>query len=178
MMPIAVRNIMTTSVLYAEPPKKKRKLDVQILKLRHERKIRKLEKAIRQLKKTPRQLKPIEEYKLPPALMRELEARRRPITEDDEKVIEMMNKMSRLWISYNSQRRRMEQQAISRVVASQQKALDILRRESPDLYSAAVAIDPNFLPLEDEHLLTETAPNPEFTPEDGTKTDISKVWAM
>lgn len=158
--------------------KKKKKMDIQLVKMRHERKIRKLEKAIRQLKKTPRQLKPIEEYKLPPAVMKEIPIRTRPITEEDKQVFETLEKMKRLWVTYRSTERLMEQKCLRRVVAMQAQALRVLQTENPALYEAAVSIDPNFLPFDDQHMITETAPNPEYVPPDGVKVDVSKIWFM
>lgn len=55
----------TTSILNAEPLKKKRKLDPQIVKQREDRRRKKLEKQIRRLEKNARQLKPIEELEVP-----------------------------------------------------------------------------------------------------------------
>ena len=174
----STRAIATTGVLCAEPMKKKKKLDIQLVKMRHERKIRKVEKQIRQLKKTPRQLKPIEEYKLPPSIMKELETRTRPLTDEDKRVMEDLDKMDRLWIAYKSHERRMEQWSLRRVVSAQTRVLHVLQNESPRLYAAAVAHDHQLLPFEDRHLVTETPANPEYVPPDGAKVDVSKIWFM
>lgn len=173
-----IRQISTTAVMCAEPLKKKKKLDVQIMKMRHDRKIRKVEKAIKQLKKTPRQLKPIEEYKLPPAILRDIEQRTRPLTEEDKQTMQVLDKLNRVWIAYKSQERLQEQQNIRQVASAQQQVLRVLQSENQRLYEAAVAIDADLLPFEDNHMITETAPNPEYTPPDGAKVDISKVWYM
>lgn len=172
------RTITTTAVMCAMPPKKKKKMDVQLVKLRHERKVRKVEKAIRQLKKTPRQLKPIEEYALPPAIVRQLEMRTRPQTEEDRQVEETLAKLKRLWLSYKSMERIVDQRNLKQVIAAQNRALAVLQSESPRLYEAAVSLDPNLIPFQDEFMLTETAPNPEYVPPDGVKVDVSKVWTM
>lgn len=55
----------STPVLCAEPLKKKRKLDPQIVKQREDRKKKKLEKQIRRLERNARQLKPVEELEVP-----------------------------------------------------------------------------------------------------------------
>ena len=60
-----IRAICTTPVLMAEPLKKKKKLDPQVIKQREERKRKKLEKQIRRLEKNSRQLKPIDEIEIP-----------------------------------------------------------------------------------------------------------------
>lgn len=57
-----------TAALCAEPMKKKRRLDPQILRARDDRRRRKLEKAIRRLEKTAKQLKPIDENEVPDSL--------------------------------------------------------------------------------------------------------------
>lgn len=62
-----------TPALYAEPTKKKRRIDPAIVKAREDRRRRKIEKAIRKLEKNARQLKPIDENELPDNLMNENE---------------------------------------------------------------------------------------------------------
>lgn len=60
-----------TPALCAEPTKKKKRIDPQIIRAREDRRKRKLEKQIRRLKKNARQLKPIEEAEIPDCLVRE-----------------------------------------------------------------------------------------------------------
>lgn len=60
-----------TPVLCAEPLKKKKKLDPQVLKQREDRRRKKLEKQIRRLEKNARQLKPIDELEVPLTLIDE-----------------------------------------------------------------------------------------------------------
>jgi len=67
------RCFQTTSVLCAEPLKKKKKLDPQIVKQREDRKKKKIEKLIRRLEKNARQLKPVEELEVPLELIDEKE---------------------------------------------------------------------------------------------------------
>lgn len=55
----------SSPVLCAEPLKKKKKLDPQIIKQREDRRKKKLEKQIRRLEKNARQLKPVEELEVP-----------------------------------------------------------------------------------------------------------------
>lgn len=63
----------TTPALFAEPLKKKKKLDPAIIKAREDRKRKKLEKQIRRLEKNARQLKPIDELEVPLHLIDEKE---------------------------------------------------------------------------------------------------------
>lgn len=176
--PIVRRSIHTTSVVCAEPPKKKKKLDIQIVKMRVERRIRKIEKEIRRLKKTPKQLKPIEEYQLPPHIMKELKVRKRVLTEEDEKITENVEKLSRLFGMYHSREKRREARDIKIVMAAQQKALDVLKSESLELYLKALEIDETLLPFDDQKIITETPKNPDYKSRDGLRTDVSKVWTM
>jgi len=168
------RNITTTAVLMAEPPKKKKKLDIVILKMRHERKIRKLEKAIRKLKKTPKQLKPIDEYALPPAVLKEIHIRTRKEEDPDSE----FRKLSKIWMTYRREEGRRERDCIIRVSAAKDQALQVLKMESLSLYEKAIDFDHKLLPFQDNSVITETPLNPEYTPPDGVKTDISKIWAM
>lgn len=66
-------NFHYTPVLYAEPLKKKKKIDPAVTKAREDRKRKKLEKQIRRLEKNARQLKPIEELEIPLGLIDEKE---------------------------------------------------------------------------------------------------------
>lgn len=158
----------------AEPPKKKKKLDIQIIKARHERRVRKTEKAIRKLKKTPKQLKPVEEYRLPPSIMKNLAARMRPTVPVDPNLL----KIGRVFTVYKSIEGLREQRELRAILALQDRTLEILRKESEVLYQKAVARDPTLLPFEDNCVVTETPANKDYTPADGVKVDISKVWAM
>lgn len=176
--PSVFRLIHTSRVTFAEPLKKKKKLDVQVLKMRVERKIRKTEKEIRKLMKQPKQLKPVEEYQLPIPVLKELDARKRAITEEDKKVLEDMEKLTKIWISYKAEERRQEQIQLRKVVKAQEKALAILKLESPELYKAALEIDENFLPFVDDHIIKETPRIDGYNPPDGIKTDVTKVWKM
>lgn len=65
--------IHTTPIVCAEPMKKKKRIDPQILKARDMRRRRKLEKAIRQLSKHARQYKPIDELEVSFTLLDERE---------------------------------------------------------------------------------------------------------
>lgn len=58
-----------TQVLCAEPTKKKKRIDPQVIKAREDRRRRKLEKQIRKMEKNARQLKPIDENELPDSLI-------------------------------------------------------------------------------------------------------------
>lgn len=60
-------------MLYAEPLKKKKKMDPAIIKAREDRKRKKLEKLIRRLEKNARTLKPIDELEVPLNLLDEKE---------------------------------------------------------------------------------------------------------
>ena len=66
-------NLQFTPVLFAEPLKKKKKLDPMVVKAREDRRRKKLEKQIRKLEKNSRQLKPIEDLETPLTLIDEKE---------------------------------------------------------------------------------------------------------
>lgn len=66
-------NFKFTPVLFAEPLKKKRKIDPAVVKAREERRRKKLEKQIKRLEKNARQLKPIDELEIPLTLIDEKE---------------------------------------------------------------------------------------------------------
>lgn len=66
-------NLQFTPVLFAEPLKKKKKMDPAVVKAREDRRRKKLEKQIRKLEKNSRQLKPIEDLETPLTLIDEKE---------------------------------------------------------------------------------------------------------
>jgi large subunit ribosomal protein L40 len=66
-------NLQFTPILFAEPLKKKRKMDPAVVKAREERKKKKLEKQIRKLEKNSRTLKPIDDLLTPLTLIDEKE---------------------------------------------------------------------------------------------------------
>lgn len=68
---VVARCLHISPVLCAEPLKKKKKLDPQIIKQREDRKKKKIEKQIRRLEKNARQLKPVEELEVPLELIDE-----------------------------------------------------------------------------------------------------------
>lgn len=70
---IGESQLHTSSALYAEPQKKKKRLDPALIKAREDRARRKLSKAIRRLEKNARQLKPIDENEIPDTLNDEKE---------------------------------------------------------------------------------------------------------
>lgn len=67
----AWRPFNVTPALCAEPLKKKKRIDPQVVKAREERRRKKLEKQIRRLEKNARQLKPIDELEVPLVLIDE-----------------------------------------------------------------------------------------------------------
>jgi large subunit ribosomal protein L40 len=58
-------NIQFTPILFAEPLKKKKKMDPAVIRAREDRRRKKLEKQIRRLEKNARQLKPIDDLETP-----------------------------------------------------------------------------------------------------------------
>lgn len=63
--------IRATPILCAEPLKKKKRIDPQVIKGREDRRRKKLEKQIKRLEKNARQLKPIDELEIPLVLIDE-----------------------------------------------------------------------------------------------------------
>ncbi|XP_046402439.1 39S ribosomal protein L40, mitochondrial [Ischnura elegans] len=167
--------LRTSACHFAEPLKKKKRLDPQVLKQREERKKKRLEKQIRRLERNARQLKPIEEVETPLKLIDERQIRSRnlpPVSPEEEEQRALLFKE---WARYKRDQRISDIQMIDRVVFSQQKALDELRIASESLYLEAIKIDQKLLPFE--------ATGPVRTPAikgysvaDGDYLDVSKKW--
>ncbi|XP_067614323.1 large ribosomal subunit protein mL40 [Eurosta solidaginis] len=139
--------LQITPVLCAEPLKKKKKIDPQILKQREDRRKKKLEKQIRRLEKNARQLKPIEELEVPFTLLDEKEKRARKLTPLSEEEIEKRAALTKQWAKYKHEEKMADFQAIDRLLQAQNKALEELRKESEALYQEAIQIDMTLLPV-------------------------------
>lgn len=177
-LPSASRGIFTSQALCAEPMKKKKKVDVSVVRMRVERKIRKLEKEIRKLKRQPRQLKPIDEYVLAPQILRNLAPYKRGKDEQQDTTVAEHDKLNRVWIEYVGAVAREEARAVRAMVAAQEQALHVLKSESLALYMQALQIDAQTLPYRDHVVIRETPPSVDYVAPDGKQMDVTKVWKM
>ncbi|GLV40523.1 mitochondrial ribosomal protein L40 [Carabus blaptoides fortunei] len=180
--PQLARNITTSntnwfkvsSCLLAEPLKKKKRIDPQVIKAREDRKRKKLEKMIRRLERNARQLKPLDELEVPLNLVDEKQKRLRPVTLPVEE-LERRVLLEKAWTKYKHQQHLADMQMIDRICASQQKALDELRKESEELYQEAIQIDARLLPFIARGPVS-TPPIINYDSPDGDYNDITKKW--
>ncbi|KAL3288966.1 hypothetical protein HHI36_003409 [Cryptolaemus montrouzieri] len=140
-------NVQVSQALWAEPLKKKKRLDPLVVKAREERKKKKLEKQIRRLEKNARQMKPIEECEIPLNILDEREKRTRinPPLADHE--TERRARLEKNWALYKQNQHLKDIKMLDRIMFSQQKALDELRVESEELYQEAIQIDFHLIPF-------------------------------
>ncbi|XP_016924958.4 large ribosomal subunit protein mL40 [Drosophila suzukii] len=171
------RCFQTTSVLCAEPLKKKKKLDPQIVKQREDRKKKKIEKQIRRLEKNARQLKPVEELEVPLELIDEKDKRQRKLTPLGSAELEERALLKKQWAHYKHEERVADFQIIDRLVQAQNKALAELRRESEELYQAAIEIDPQLLPVAVKGPVA-TPPIKNYVSPDGDYLHQSMKWEV
>uniref|UniRef100_A0A1L8EGU6 Large ribosomal subunit protein mL40 n=1 Tax=Haematobia irritans TaxID=7368 RepID=A0A1L8EGU6_HAEIR len=139
--------VHTSPVLCAEPLKKKKKLDPQIIKQREDRRKKKLEKQIRRLEKNSRQLKPVEELEIPLSLIDEQKQRSRNLPPLGEAELEKRVQLNKQWSRYKHEQKMNDFQIIDRLMRSQNKALEELRMESEELYQEAIQPDMSLLPV-------------------------------
>ena len=173
------RAITTTSTLFAEPPKKKRRIDPAVFKVRIERKIKKLEREVNKLESEPKQAAPILEYQLTNSDIRDLNSRPQHKMEDFELTPGALRAARRLWTFYRHEQSAMERRSIARIEAAQTKALEQLENLDEDLYRETLTVDDTVLiPYRSSHMRKETAPNPNYTPPDGVVKDVTKEWVM
>jgi large subunit ribosomal protein L40 len=171
------QGLHTSCVMFAEPLKKKKRLDPIVLKMRVDRKVRKIEKAIRQLENAEKVLKPLMERTLAPQVYRELELRTRD--EDQlEQLKERADKLFQLWSLYRKDVSDQQIRSIRQVTLAQQRVLTELQAEWPELHQHALSIDEQLLPYEETRLITDSPPNPAYIPPDGTRTTVTKQWMM
>lgn len=175
----AGRAISTTSSLYAEPLKKRRRLDPAVLKVRVERKIKKVEREILKLESEPSQLAPVLEYQLTNSDISDLEARPQHKMEEFGLTPTTIRAAKRLWTFYRGHQSKIERMSLARVERAQTKALEHMEAIDPELYNATVAVDDtNLIPYRSSHMRKETGANANYTPPDGHMTDITKEWVI
>lgn len=173
------RLISTTGTLYAEPPRKRRRIDPAVLKARVEKKIKKVERQISKLQAEPRQLIPILEYQLNNSEIRDLRSRPQHKLEDFGLTEGSLKAAQRLWNFYRREQNVMERRSVQRVERAQAKALEQLKSLDKELYDRTVAVDETILiPYRSSHMRKETGSNAEYAPPDGYVKDISKEWVM
>ncbi|CAN7980509.1 unnamed protein product [Ixodes pacificus] len=168
-------HIHTSARLNAEPLKKKKRLDPAILRMREERRKRRIEKGIRHLKKHAKKHKPIEEMEVAPKLQKEIGLRHRTLPVLDHETCQLREAMQRAWTVYCKRMHENEASMVERVVAAQQKALDMLQEESPELYQAAVQVDEGLLPFKLKAVVS-TPPLKNYEVPDGKYVDTTKKW--
>ncbi|GAB6019921.1 hypothetical protein CHUAL_001452 [Chamberlinius hualienensis] len=164
-----------TPMLSGEPLKKKKKIDPAIVRMREDRKRRKLEKEIKKLEKVARKYKPIDEMEVPPKLLEERTMRLRKLPTLSEEQLDYRFDLTKEWHVYSNQRVNAECRSMERMVTAQVKALDELRLTSEELYQAALEPDLSLLPF--------SAKGPVHTPAienyqivDGEYKDVTKSW--
>lgn len=174
-----IRHISTTSTLFAEPPRKKRRLDPAILKIRVERKIRKAEREIMQIESQPRQPIPILEYQPNSSTIRSLLSRPSRLHEEHKVTKSEIKGAEKLWSIYRLEQSKMERRSINQVEAAQNYALETLKQIDENLYNKTVALDElSLIPYTSSHIRRETGPNPDYKPPDGSIRNTSKEWIM
>ncbi|CAG0914652.1 unnamed protein product [Notodromas monacha] len=171
----AFRALHVSPVVMAEPMKKKKRLDPAIVRAREERKKKKLEKAIRKLEKHAKQLKPIEEMEVPYRLRTEIPMRTRKLPPMTAEELENRIETLKEWARHRGKVAIAEASWIEKMVQAQDKALQELRKESEELYQAAIQIDPELLPYRTKGCV-ESAPISNYEPADGYIHDVSRKW--
>uniref|UniRef100_A0A023G7B2 Large ribosomal subunit protein mL40 n=1 Tax=Amblyomma triste TaxID=251400 RepID=A0A023G7B2_AMBTT len=172
---LAVRDLHTTAQLGAEPLKKKKRVDPAVLRMREERRKRRIEKGIRQLKKHAKKYKPIEELEVAPKLQKELGLRHRALPVLDHEACQLREAMQRAWSTYCMRKHMNEAAMLERIVATQQKALEMLKDASEELYTAAIQADNGLLPAQFKAVVS-TPPIENYEAPDGKYVDTTKKW--
>lgn len=164
-----------TNALFAEPLKKKKKMDPMIAKMREERRKRKLEKQIRRLQKVAQTLKPIEEVNQVEELAKTLPIRQRTVQPITAEEAERRILLEKEWNSYKLECYRRDSLFVKSIIDSQMMALAELKQESEDLYQKAIDVDTGLLPYR-THGPVNTPPIENYNYPDGEYADISVVY--
>lgn len=173
------RAISCTPALWAEPPRKKKRIDPAMLKKQVERKIMKAKREITRLESQPKQPIALTEYQYSPSELRDLTARPKHSMEEFNISLSTLRGAQRLWALYRAEQDRMASKSVDKVVRAQENALKMMRVLDQDLYNRTVAIDDTVLiPYNSDHMRRETPPNPDYQPPDGNVTDVTKEYVM
>ncbi|PVD27611.1 hypothetical protein C0Q70_12775 [Pomacea canaliculata] len=155
--------------------KKKRKLDPAIAQAREMKRRKKIEKQMKRLEKYGRRLKPIDEIEGEPKLKRELTLRARelpPLTQEETESHALLQKQ---WARYKFRQFVQEVHAISSILQEQDRALEELRFESPELYQMAIQVDDKLIPFSFKGP-TKTPPIKGYEAQDGEYIDTTKTF--
>ncbi|CAF4868055.1 unnamed protein product [Pieris macdunnoughi] len=182
-IPSTAKNISTASALqfkisdqlWAEPMKKKKKMDPAIIKAREERRRKKLEKQIRRLEKNAKQLKPIDECEPPLHVLDNIGKRRRPVVKLSIEQIEDRALLNKDWCRYKRQEYMANVAQVDRIMRAQKRALDQLYEVSEELYNEAIMPDLQLIPYTIEGTYA-TPPIKKYDSPDGEYVDVSKKW--
>merc|ERR1719430_722640 len=151
---VQVQSLHTTPALqfqltqnnYGSVTKKKRKQDPSQLKAKEERRRKRLSKALRKMEKKERLPKPLIECEVPIQLHKERSERLRAVEVSPEleetRILHMKD-----WTRHLHTRNHNEIWEQDRILISQQKALDELKKESVALYDAAIQFDQDLVPI-------------------------------
>ncbi|XP_028161144.1 39S ribosomal protein L40, mitochondrial [Ostrinia furnacalis] len=164
-----------TEPLCAEPMKKKKKIDPQIIRAREERRRKKIEKQIRRLQKNAQQLKPIDEMEVPLNLLDQLGKRKRPPPNLTPEMLEARALLQKEWTRYKREEYMSHVAQIDRIMSAQRRALDKLYEESEELYNEAIMPDMALIPYEIKGPVA-TPPIKGYESPDGEYIDVSKKW--
>ncbi|CAH1981263.1 unnamed protein product [Acanthoscelides obtectus] len=171
----APNNFHASQVLLAEPLKKKKRLDPAVVRAREERKKKKIEKQIRRLEKNARQLKPIEECQLPLQVSDNVEKRQRVLPPLSSELLEKRVMLMKKWSQFKHAEHLKDLQILDKLVYNQQKALDELQKESPELYYQAIQFDFQLMNFTCQGPV-ETPPIVGYDVPDGDYQDKTKKW--
>lgn len=166
-----------TPALLAEPLKKKKRIDPMIIKQREERRRKRLEKQIKRLEKNARQYKPIDECEVPEEIINEKKQRMRVLQPFNEETLVERVKLFKQWAVYRHKCQLADLQMCDRMVMAQQWALDELKKESEELYQAAIQLDETLIPFKSKGPV-ETPPIENYESPDGEYIDISRKWEV
>lgn len=148
----------TSLVHFAEPPKKKRRVDPLIEQNRIRRKTKRIEREIKRFTRQERQLKPVEEIEGDRQLHKQLDQRKRPPVDISEDEIDRRNSLLKEWTRFQYERSRAERKQFQRAINAQRRALAWLSLTSPELYKAAIQLCPTVTEQPDEVLGPRTLP--------------------
>ena len=147
----AVNLLHTSSECYAEPIKRKKRIDPAVLEHRKERRMRRIERELRRFQRMGRFLKPIEEREVARDLVADGEVERRSRAVDDIRLQEAeVERRALLEKSYAKSRYAVLQHEFEthqRAERLQTKALAELKQLDPALYQAALEKPEDLLPF-------------------------------
>ncbi|KHN82015.1 39S ribosomal protein L40, mitochondrial [Toxocara canis] len=174
---VGIRNLHLTATVQASVfMKRQKKIDPEVAKQREARKRKKLEREIRAMQKHSKKPKPVDEMTVDIKSMKNVHERYRQKVELLEADMDEHALAEKEYARSRAALMRLDDAWIKKSIAQQEKALNELKKLSPELYEAATQPDVKVAQGVILNGPSNTPPLPDYQPPDGDYIDTTRTW--